>query len=75
MANAKKCDRCGEFYQAVEQNVVEQLAYNIGFLARPKNDTTMMLIEQCVDLCPECSRSLKNWLSMKKCDTEEPGED
>lgn len=75
MANAKKCDRCGAYYQEVEPNLIDTLVSKIGFLAKPREYTTHTLIESCVDLCPKCSRSLKNWLSMNDSDPEEPGED
>lgn len=54
MASAKKCDRCGAFYQKDDFS---------------KNDKRRLDLSRFngftwdgIDLCPECLHSLKEWL-------------
>ena len=66
MADAKKCDRCGNFYQEVEPNAFEELGKAISdmvaYIARPANvKKQIVVIEGFLDLCPSCSKSLKRW--------------
>lgn len=73
MADAKKCDRCGNFYQRVELNAIEELGKAmsdmVAYIATPVNVTKQICaIESCLDLCPSCSKSLKRWA---KCVEEE----
>lgn len=46
--NAKKCDRCGNYYDKDEGN------YNII--------KSNGLFVKDIDLCPECSQKLANWI-------------
>ena len=51
MANAKKCDRCGAFYE--DQQKVQFIVTNSAFF------------NYC-DLCPKCSKELVEWAKDKK---------
>ena len=62
MANAKKCDRCGVYYQEVDQSCMEELASVFAMIATPYNiQKQISVIEKALDLCPSCSKSLKRW--------------
>lgn len=67
MANAKKCDRCGTYYQLVEMDAVE-LAVSVLRDAFTKKNVLAQIraIEANLDLCPSCSESLKRWAFMKE---------
>ena len=65
MANAKKCDRCGAYYQEVEANAVQTLAKSMTSILEPKTPN-IAIIEKMVDLCPSCSTSLKQWWKGKE---------
>lgn len=61
MANAKKCDRCGEFY--LDNNKVAYgISYWNGF---SWNDHK--------DLCPKCEGSLEKWYQRSKMEENEDG--
>lgn len=63
MADAKKCDRCGKYYQEVEPNAFESLANAISRMVIPQKVLKpIYTIEKMLDLCPSCSKSLKKWL-------------
>ena len=57
MANAKKCDRCGSFYD-LPKDGEENRAYNII------NTATRRFI----DLCEDCQTSLESWINSKEAD-------
>lgn len=57
MANAKKCDRCGSFYDCPKDNE-DNRAYNII------NTTNRRFI----DLCEDCQTSLESWINSKEAD-------
>lgn len=65
MADAKKCDRCGEIYGAYERDelpgllVVERV---------PVEDTMRCRGEKIKDLCPSCSEALECFMSMEPID-------
>lgn len=69
--NAKRCDRCGEYYYEVEANPFENLvsAFNkipevFDVELRTKNEIARQLERHC-DLCADCSKSFKEWLDNK----------
>ena len=67
MANAKKCDRCGSFYQEVEATAIETIANSMAAIFEPKMVLqNIAAIEKLLDLCPSCSESLKRWLKGKE---------
>ena len=68
MANAKKCDRCGRYYEERMATAIENLAEGITKLVSFPQPAIIEVIEQFVDLCPECSDSLKRWMREKRCD-------
>ena len=63
--NAKKCDRCGEFFQNTTTTVAEELSAAAKQLFESnENYRIRMLISSVavnVDLCKNCSDSLKSW--------------
>ena len=62
MANAKRCDRCGKFYQEVDPNGIEALANAFRRFGTPQRVLQQIyVIEKFLDLCPSCSESLKRW--------------
>lgn len=62
MSDAKKCDRCGNFYSINEDIPPERGMINlknVHFIGAYAGEST-----RCgyFDLCPECSKSFVNWL-------------
>lgn len=56
MADAKICDRCGEFYK--ESNVYGVKNPYISFSRDDFDD------DRSVDLCPDCQESFNEWYRM-----------
>lgn len=52
MANAKKCDRCGAFYDEIINPNLRIEEHNYPFV-------------NYIDLCPQCVEELKQWLNSK----------
>lgn len=59
MSKAKKCDRCGNFYTLDISNEEDDVAA-LGLVDKYGLTTAVK------DLCRECRRELKAWLSIKK---------
>lgn len=62
MANAKKCDRCGAFYESYDEKEDR------------KNTNSFMTLN--IDLCPACNESLHEWfendnISVQECTEEQ----
>lgn len=51
MSDAKKCDRCGAFYDPHHPTI--NILKGIG------------LTTKIIDLCPVCQDSLESWLTLK----------
>lgn len=67
MADAKKCDRCGKFYQETEPTALGSLASAMEQLLSPGTICARkLLVEKFLDLCPSCSASLTQWLKGKE---------
>lgn len=67
MANAKKCDRCGKYYQEFEPNAFDSLANVIRSRVTPDGVRKQIYaIEKLLDLCPSCLRSLRKWVGTKE---------
>ena len=62
MADAKKCDRCGKYYQKAQPTALESLADSLRAIVTPQRVTAQIsVIETFLDLCPSCSKSLRIW--------------
>ena len=57
MANAKKCDRCGVFYEPTGKRDEETHPYVLGRTGRIGYFDDML-----VDLCPSCEEELKKFM-------------
>lgn len=57
---AKKCDRCGGYYELVYETPIETLARSMAAVMYMHQ--VLEKIEACVDLCPKCNEELKRWL-------------
>jgi len=55
MADAKKCDRCGIFYEEETVTIYEKEVDSIGLYGGNN-------FGRDLDLCPKCLESLKSWL-------------
>lgn len=53
MANAKRCDRCGSYYQNYSGIYYNKFYFNTGCLFDPCNGKNAKF-----DLCPECMKKL-----------------
>lgn len=51
MSNAKKCDRCGAFYEPYKSTVIIQKVTGVRMIT--------------MDLCPVCQDSIESWLYLK----------
>lgn len=76
MANAKKCDRCGDFYMEREitlfDNAIKTIAKAVQTIVSPNNKSVIQdRIETHIDVCPKCSKSLKMWLNEKEVETND----
>lgn len=58
--DAKKCDRCGSYYEEIEPNIIQELSSCFTVLSNA--EIVRRKIENEVDLCPKCSGELKKWL-------------
>lgn len=57
MAWARKCDRCGKFFEgrfntSIELTTVDNMQREVGFDCGLNSD---------LDLCPDCVESFKHW--------------
>lgn len=59
--NAKKCDRCGNFYEIYGSNTTANCVYkqNGDCISRCKCDIKY-------ELCPECMTEFEEWISIYK---------
>lgn len=58
---AKKCDRCGSFYEVYNTKNDENKINGIKtFNINPNNNT--FYSHRPYDLCPKCSEEFMNWL-------------
>lgn len=65
MATAKKCDRCGKYYDDNQQYPGSHNGYKSiidGMSFTMKNGS----LEQTYDLCDDCITLLKEWLKGEK---------
>ena len=63
MAEAKKCDRCGVFYEERQLTAMESLAESLKAICMTQAERKLeMAIGISLDLCPCCSKSLKKWV-------------
>ena len=64
--DAKKCDRCGNFYQQ------EDWRHGDIIVKKKRKEITGVIfgdiyfIDDDIDLCPECLAFIKNWLTNKE---------
>jgi len=56
MSNAKKCDRCGELFQARQRFRRYEVREDVL-----KNSTTPSIRHKRRDLCKDCYKGLKEW--------------
>ena len=61
MAIAKKCDRCGVFYESY--NVKYDSKKINGILTLNIDDEQRYFPNKKIDLCPKCKDSFEHWLS------------
>ena len=65
MADAKKCDRCGGYYEEREPNTLDGFAdvlnSMIEYICNAPGKTNPDRIAHSFDLCPECNKSFKKW--------------
>lgn len=68
--DAKKCDRCGNYYIEKSESNFNVLATAFIQAIAPQlfKSKAQEEIEEIIDLCPACSRDLTGWLKGKKHD-------
>lgn len=57
--NAKKCDRCGKFYEIDERDYT-----HIIVAKRYRDDGN------CYDVCPDCMKEFKTWFAAPEASVE-----
>lgn len=60
MSVAKKCDRCGRFYE--EYNIKNDSSNINGIMKLNVDRHQKYFGHDVIDLCPECTESFKRWL-------------
>ncbi len=63
MANAKKCDRCGGFFEIKYKTHLDDFALDLGMALGFKQQSMMEQFSNCFDFCPKCYESLKEWFN------------
>jgi hypothetical protein len=67
MSNAKKCDRCGMFYQEVDPSAIDILVNSFSEMFTSSNlRNVQSAVEGMVDFCPQCSKEFTIWLKRKE---------
>lgn len=68
--DAKKCDRCGNYYIDKSESNFNVLATAFIQAIAPQlfKSKVQEKIEELIDLCPACSRDLTGWLKGKRHD-------
>ena len=56
---AKKCDRCGSFYEEIEPNAIEILGKTLLEFTQNQRKTPAPILHN--DLCKRCSKSFSKW--------------
>ena len=60
MAMAKKCDRCGKFYETYNtRNNRENIS---GIMTLNLDDQGKYYYHEPLDLCPECKDAFEKWM-------------
>lgn len=57
--NAKKCDRCGKYYDEYNQN---SKSNGICFCRKFFTNNLTVAHDLCIDLCPDCMNDVKAFL-------------
>ena len=60
MALAKKCDRCGKFYEAY--NTAKDSENINGIMTLNLDDQRKYYSHEPLDLCPECKDAFEEWM-------------
>ena len=72
MASAKKCDRCGSYYEIDDnKNPITLFAERtiktlVNSDADHMADRMMEMTLAMIDLCPECAKELRDWFKAGK---------
>lgn len=65
--NAKKCDRCGVFYEEVEPDVFDRMAQALTKLAKSVSQIKAEdRLNEVADFCPYCQKSFAKWFKKYK---------
>ena len=75
MAKAKMCDRCGKFYTLQNKLInIPTLSRNLFAIAAADDSKTVdemwALMDAQLDLCNDCSESLRKWLTVEQNETK-----
>ena len=57
--DAKKCDRCGSFYEKYGNNLIAN-----GVYVQNLDECSKCKCDKKYELCPRCMKSFEDWLSM-----------
>lgn len=62
MALAKKCDRCGRFYEPISKNIRRHMVNSIGLISRQNTNNGHTVLD-VIDCCESCLMEFEQWLN------------
>ena len=66
MAQARKCDRCGQLYEP-KSVLIKNIKGKVNAIKLIDKDfDEAYWTRGCLDLCPKCLEELSKWLTMKQ---------
>ena len=66
MAQARKCDRCGQLYEPKGVTIKDIKGKVNAIKLIDKDFDETYWTRGCLDLCPKCLEELDKWLTMKQ---------
>ncbi len=70
MAKARKCDRCGKFYEQYKGNEVSKNEKANGLFLVDKDWNEEYYRRKVYDLCPDCMRKLESFSKGSNCQAD-----
>jgi hypothetical protein len=64
MAQAKKCDRCGAFYEVESMSAIEEATKSILMVFESPQKEFIRKIGTLLDLCSDCEKELTEWFNI-----------
>lgn len=65
MANAKKCDICGKYYDIYNSKLMDKKANGMQFIIKDTYNN-VFICDNILDLCPRCMESINEHIKFLK---------